>query len=132
MSYFFPFLGFLFLALSCLAVPSQVLGQTASPVDPSTTPTSCCSEGAWGELQADDAYVNQGVVDRVGDLDIYRVGNASKTIIWNYDIFGFDIGRTKQLADRTADKGNKLRFLFSKIQVLKYTENKTRMIKCKL
>ena len=67
--------------------------------------TSCCSEGAWGQLLPDDKYVDKGVVDTVGDLDIYRVGNSSKCIIWNYDIFGFNAGRTNQLADLMADKG---------------------------
>ena len=40
-----------------------------------------------------------------GDLPIYVVGSGSKGIIWNYDIFGFDSGRTKQLCDIVADAG---------------------------
>ena len=41
-----------------------------------------------------------------GDLPIYVVGSGSKAIIWNYDIFGFDSGRTKQLCDIVADAGS--------------------------
>ena len=37
----------------------------------------------------------QGVVEKVDDLDVYCVGSGSKCIIWNYDIFGFDSGRTR-------------------------------------
>ena len=29
------------------------------------------------------------------DLELYFVGSGSKCIIWNYDIFGFDSGRTR-------------------------------------
>ncbi|XP_059096384.1 carboxymethylenebutenolidase homolog [Tigriopus californicus] len=66
---------------------------------------SCCPEESWGELAKDPDYVEQGVVERVLDMDLYRVGNSSKCIIWNYDIFGFDSGRTRQLADLLASKG---------------------------
>ena len=37
----------------------------------------------------------KGKVERVEDLDLYFVGSGSKCIIWNYDIFGFDSGRTR-------------------------------------
>lgn len=77
-----------------LLSPSVVLGQ------------SCCPDNAWGELKADSEYVDRGTVDRIDDdLDIYRVGNSSKAVIWNYDIFGFDKGRTRQLADELAERG---------------------------
>lgn len=57
---------------------------------------SCCPAGSWGELQPDASYSPVGVVDRVGgDLDVYRVGEGPKCVIWNYDIFGFNSGRTK-------------------------------------
>ena len=39
----------------------------------------------------------QGVVEKVEDLDLYVVGTGNKCIIWNYDIFGFDSGRTRYL-----------------------------------
>lgn len=66
--------------------------------------TSCCPSGAWGELKNPD-YVPKGTTEKIGDLDIYQVGNSSKVIIWNYDIFGPDGGRTKQMADFLADHG---------------------------
>jgi len=65
---------------------------------------SCCPETAWGKLQLDD-YKPQGTLDTVGDLDLYRVGTGEKCIIWNYDIFGLNAGRTKMLADMFAECG---------------------------
>ena len=70
---------------------------------------SCCPEGALGQLGTEDyvCKVSQrcniliiiwrykGKVERVEDLDLYFVGSGSKCIIWNYDIFGFDSGRTR-------------------------------------
>ena len=72
---------------------------------------SCCPEGALGQLGTEGyvCKVSQGVgnilytpiwrykgkVERVEDLDLYFVGSGSKCIIWNYDIFGFDSGRTR-------------------------------------
>ena len=47
---------------------------------------------------------------KVGDLDIYSVGQGPKCIIWNYDIFGFDSGRSRQMCDLVADAG--IRILF--------------------
>ena len=40
-------------------------------------------------------------------MDIYRVGNGSRCIVWNYDIFGFNEGRTREIVDLIADNGNK-------------------------
>jgi hypothetical protein len=46
-----------------------------------------------------------------------KVGNSSKVIIWNYDIFGPDGGRTKQMADFLADHGkNYFLFFFNTVQ----------------
>ena len=42
---------------------------------------------------------------QVDDLDIYFVGQGSKCIIWNYDVFGFKGGRTRQMCDFLADAG---------------------------
>ena len=36
---------------------------------------------------------------------MYFVGAGSKCLIWNYDIFGFDSGRTRQTADLFAEAG---------------------------
>ena len=47
---------------------------------------------------------------KVGDLDIYSVGQGPKCIIWNYDIFGFDSGRSRQMCDLVAEAG--IRILF--------------------
>ena len=77
---------------------------------------SCCPENSWGELQADADYVDHGVVETVGGdkepLEIYRTGSSSsasgKCVIWNYHIFGFQDGRSRQLADLVASKGTTL------------------------
>jgi len=70
---------------------------------------SCCPAGSWGALieTAPDAYVAKGKVERKGDMDLYVVGaaDAGKCIIWNYDIFGFNGGRTKMLCDIIAQNG---------------------------
>ena len=40
------------------------------------------------------------------NLEVYLVGNSSKCVIWNYDWFGFDSGRTRQMCDFIAAHGN--------------------------
>ena len=65
---------------------------------------TCCPSSAWGELK-NSSYKPKGVVDEVGDLKLYRIGKSTKCVIWNYDIFGFDGGRTRQMADFLADNG---------------------------
>jgi len=51
-------------------------------------------------------YEEKGTVTALEDgLNVYSVGNSSKCIIWNYDIFGFSAGRTRQLCDYFADQG---------------------------
>ena len=50
-------------------------------------------------------YEERGEVVDLGGLDIYVVGNGRKCIIWNYDIFGFDSGRSRQLCDIFAAEG---------------------------
>jgi len=54
---------------------------------------------------ANKEYVERGNVVNLGDLDVYVIGNGSRCIIWNYDIFGFDSGRSRQLCDIFADEG---------------------------
>jgi hypothetical protein len=53
---------------------------------------SCCTANAWGDLKNED-YKEKGQVEKVDDLEIYRVGSSSngKCIIWCYDIFGFKV-----------------------------------------
>ena len=67
---------------------------------------SCCPANAWGKLNNPD-YKPKGVVEKIEatGIDVYRVGKSEKCIIWNYDVFGFDGGRTKQMADFVADHG---------------------------
>jgi len=54
-----------------------------------------------------ESYAPKGTTETLGDLDVYRVGEAKegKCILWNYDIFGIDGGRTKMLCDLMADQG---------------------------
>lgn len=66
--------------------------------------SQCCPESAWGALK-NEKYDPLGTIETVDDLDIYYLGNSSKCIIWNYDIFGFDSGRTKQMVDFLAAHG---------------------------
>ena len=42
---------------------------------------------------------------KLDDMNLYIVGSSEKCIIWNYDISGFDGGRTKLLADLFAEEG---------------------------
>jgi len=67
---------------------------------------SCCTPNAWGDLKNPD-YKEKGQVEKVDDLDIYRVGSSSngKCIVWCYDVFGFKGGRTRQMCDFLADAG---------------------------
>ena len=53
---------------------------------------SCCTANAWGDLKNPD-YKEKGEVEKVDDLDIYRVGSSSngKCIVWCYDVFGFKV-----------------------------------------
>lgn len=55
-------------------------------------------------------YKDVGRVVQLGDLPVYIVGDAAsppptKAVVWNYDIFGFDGGRTRQLCDVLASRG---------------------------
>lgn len=65
---------------------------------------SCCPRESWALLGTPD-YVEKGKVEKIDDLDIYIVGKGDRCVIWNYDIFGFNSGRTRQLADLVAEEG---------------------------
>jgi hypothetical protein len=65
---------------------------------------TCCPSSGWVELK-NTSYKPKGTIDEVGDLKLYRVGQSTKCIIWNYDVFGLDGGRTKQMADFLANSG---------------------------
>ena len=57
-------------------------------------------------LKSDDDYSQQGVIEAIrGGLNVYVVGTGPKCIIWNYNIKGFSLRRTRQLADLLADRG---------------------------
>ena len=38
----------------------------------------------------------KGKIINFEGLDMYVVGNGTTAIIWNYDVFGFDAGRTRE------------------------------------
>jgi len=73
---------------------------------------SCCPPGSWPDLNNSD-YVCKGVVetlDEASDFKVYKTGDShaadsGKCVLWNYDIFGFDGGRTRQMADYVASQG---------------------------
>ena len=79
------------------------------PHIPRPPPTmACCPPGAWGELKPDADYKNKGAVEKLdGGLEVYVTGKAEsdKCVIWNYDIFGFNGGRTRQLCDILGEQG---------------------------
>jgi dienelactone hydrolase len=66
--------------------------------------STCCPHGGLGKLDSGD-YKPKGVTETVEGLPIYRVGQGEKCLIWNYDIFGLNSGRTKQTADLFAEQG---------------------------
>merc|ERR1712127_129233 len=79
------------------------------------------SEGKWGQHESltnvssfvpaynNSDYKEQGeVVDLGSGLSIYTVGQGgpdTRTVVWNYDIMGFNGGRTRQLCDQLASQG---------------------------
>jgi len=44
-------------------------------------------------------------LDQASDFKVYKTGSGEKCVVWNYDIFGFDGGRTRQMADYVASQG---------------------------
>jgi len=68
---------------------------------------SCCPPGSWPDLN-NDGYACKGtedVLDEASAFKVYKTGSGPKCVIWNYDIFGFDGGRTRQMADYVASQG---------------------------
>ncbi|XP_023322332.1 hydrolase tropI isoform X2 [Eurytemora carolleeae] len=97
----------LLLVLSALiSTDISVWAQTGEPQEEvkEETTMSCCPTDSWGKLEV-EGYEPKGVIEKVGDLEMYRVGEGEKCIIWNYDIFGINSGRTKQTADLFAESG---------------------------
>ena len=68
--------------------------------------SGCCPPNSLGALN-NSHYTFKGIVEHVDatNIDLYCVGKSEKCIIWNYDIYGFDGGRTRQMADIIADNG---------------------------
>ena len=65
---------------------------------------SCCPPASHGILDNAD-YKCKGNIEKVDDLNLYVVGQGDKCIIWNYDIYGFEGGRTRQHCDLLAKEG---------------------------
>ena len=80
--------------------------------DPSPNPTQ---EHGWSEGKASENYVEQGEVVDADGLPVYAVthgknddddvGKRERCVIFNYDVFGFNSGRTRELVDFIASKG---------------------------
>ena len=73
-----------------------------------TMAAACCPDDSWPAL-TDTPYECQGVVETLDEssgFKVYKVGAPnSKCIIWNYDIYGFEGGRTRKMADFIASQG---------------------------
>ena len=69
---------------------------------------ACCPDDSWPAL-TDKPYESRGVVETLDEssgFKVYKVGAPnSKCIIWNYDIYGFEGGRTRKMADFIASQG---------------------------
>ena len=64
-------------------------------------------------------FYTQGIVENVGEMQVYRVGESSKCIVWNYHIMGFNGGRARQLVDMIASKGKRRPILFTTVHCTK-------------
>lgn len=64
---------------------------------------SCCPSGSEPAFETD--YTPKGTIEDVDGLPIYHIGQGEKAIIFVYDIFEFDSGRTKQMCDELAAEG---------------------------
>jgi len=67
--------------------------------------SGCCPPHSWDSLANTKGYQDRGVEEEYNGLMLYRVGTGDKCVIWNYDIFGFDGGRTRQTCDMLSDRG---------------------------
>ena len=82
---------------------SETEDPSSSEEDPSSS-----EEATSSSEEEQTSSVEDGLDAEAGggsDLNIYRVGNGSRCIVWNYDIFGFNGGRTREIADLMASKG---------------------------
>jgi hypothetical protein len=63
----------------------------------------CCPKGSYGKLKSN--HEDRGVVKTVDGMDVYvsRKESSDKVIVFFYDIFGFNSGRSRQICDELAD-----------------------------
>merc|ERR1712062_565271 len=59
----------------------------------------------WPRSEINPDYEEKGKVITIGDLNLYVVGEGSTAIIWNYDVYGFTAGRTREYCDLFAEQG---------------------------
>ena len=63
----------------------------------------CCPPNSLPKYDFESA--NKGTVSKIGDVDVYIVGDSPKVFIFCYDIFGFTGGRTRQVCDQISSFG---------------------------
>lgn len=63
----------------------------------------CCPSHSLPKLSFDGPC--KGVLSKIGELDVYTVGDAPKVFIFIYDIYGLNGGRTRQVCDQIASLG---------------------------
>lgn len=67
---------------------------------------SCCPTGSLPSLIPPENYHEQGTVIQFNDdLMVYVVGSGPCGVIVNYDIYGFNSGRTRAICDEIASFG---------------------------
>jgi len=67
------------------------------------TQNNICPVGSEPHLAA--TYTPIGTEEKLGELPIYTVGSGEKAIIFCYDIYGFNAGRTRLMCDQFAAAG---------------------------
>jgi len=67
------------------------------------TTKACCDGGLPANDNSRDAP--KGELLMLGDLPCYEVGHGAKAVIAVYDIFGFDVKRTKLVCDQISQAG---------------------------
>lgn len=64
---------------------------------------SCCPSGSYGYLQAD--HTDEGTVRSIDGISYYQVGSGANGLLFCPDIWGWNSGRTRAIADDFAKKG---------------------------
>ena len=65
--------------------------------------SSCCPPNSEPFLK--NTFPQSGIISKIGNLDVYRVGDGPKTIIVANDIYGFNGGRVRAICDELAKEG---------------------------